>query len=283
MTRLWGASLLSLALVFVPVAGVSAQGTDSASDAEAHARFDEGRAAYEAGRFDDAARAFQRAYLLSPRYALLFNIGQSQLRGGHDAQALAAFEAFLRQAPADDPHHAEVSERVSILRSMGVTATSTEAATGVATATTTTTTDTDTADTATSTDTRTTSTTDASAIATTEPAPPPAGDSGPGIAPWIVLGSGAALVVVGAVLMGVGASDASSVTGAADGTHWSDLMGAANDANTLWGVGLALGIVGLAAVGGGLGWALAGSGSSSSEASARLDVTANGLRVSGAF
>lgn len=266
-----------------------AQATDSSSDADARARFEEGRVAYDAGRFEDAARAFQRAYLLSPRYPLLFNIGQSQLRAGHDAQALAAFEAFLRQAPETDAHHAEVTERVSILRTMGVTASS-EVVASETTTTTTTTTTPETTDTTGHTATETTTATTATTSDTPPPPPPPppaSSDSGPGIAPWIVLGGGAALVVVGAVLMGVGAGQASSVTGAPDGAHWADLMGAANDANTLWGVGIALGLVGLAAVGGGLAWALVGGSSSSSSsgesASARLELTGNGLRLAGSF
>jgi hypothetical protein len=99
-----------------------------------------------------------------------------------------------------------------------------------------------------------------------------------------VVAGGGALLVTGIILMAVGASDAASVTGATDGAMWSSLMGAANDANTLWGVGIGLGIAGLAAVGGGLAWALVGSGSSSEQsASVALRLTGTGLRLEGAF
>ncbi len=282
MTRAWGPVLLTVfVLLFSATASsAAAQAGDSSSDDEARTRFEEGRTAYDAQRFDDAARAFQRAYLLSPRYALLFNIGQSQLRAGHDSQALAAFEAFLRQAPDTDPHHAEVTERVHILRSMGVTADAATAATTAASDTT--------ATTATPTEPTTTTTTTATTTTPT-PTPAPAQESGgPGFIPWIVVGGGGALLVTGIILMAIGASDASSVTGAADGSMWSSLMGAANDANVLWGVGLGLGIAGLAAIGGGLAWALIGSGSSSDQHASlgpRLDVrfTGTGLRLEGAF
>jgi len=286
MTRAWGPVLLTVFVLLFSfhASNAAAQAGDSSSDGEARTRFEEGRAAYDAGRFDDAARAFQRAYLLSPRYALLFNIGQSQLRAGHDAQALAAFEAFLRQAPDTDTHHAEVTERVHILRSMGVTADAATAATTTASETTTTTTPTET--------TTTTTTTAVTPEPTPEPTPVPApaeDSGGPGIAPWIVVGGGGALLVTGIILMAIGASDASSVTGAADGAMWSSLMGAANDANVLWGVGLGLGIAGLAAIGGGLAWALVGGSSPRSDQHASvgpslgLRFTGTGLRLEGAF
>jgi tetratricopeptide (TPR) repeat protein len=121
------ASLLVLFLVCTPVGGlvttsVAHAQTDASSDAEARRLYGEARTAFEAGDFDTAVRNFRRAYLLSPRFALLYNIGQAELRAGHDALALEAFEAFLRQAPADDEHRGEVEERARMLRSMGVQA-----------------------------------------------------------------------------------------------------------------------------------------------------------------
>jgi hypothetical protein len=96
------------------------------------------------------------------------------------------------------------------------------------------------------------------------------GGGGPGAAPWILVGGGAAVAVVGAILMGVGASDAGAVTGAPDGASWSDLESRAGAANTEFGVGLALLCVGVAAAGGGVIWAVAGGGSSDGSASLRL-------------
>ncbi len=259
------------------VPGASAQ-TDASSDADARRFFEEGRTAYEAGDFETAVRGFRRAYLLSPRFALLYNIGQAELRAGHDQLALEALEGFLRQAPADDPRRGEVEERVRVLRSMGVrpaseaefqqaqqqaggtgtgTATGTETGTGTGTG----------AGTGTGTGTGTGST-----------------DSGPGIVPWIIAGAGGAVLVVGAVLMGVGAGEASAVTNAPDMSRWVDLQGRASGAQTMWGVGLALLGVGAATAAAGIVWGVVGGGGSSdSSATARLRLTPGGLFVEGEF
>lgn len=244
---------------------VSAQ-EDRAADTDARTLFEEGRAAYDAGRFEDATRSFRRAYLLSPRYQLLYNIGQSELRAGHDARALEAFEAFLRQASSDDPNRSEVEERARVLRSMGVRSADAEGEPVAET----------TSSPAPTPEPRET----AAPIATT--APTPAADGGPGIAPWILVGTGAAAVVVGGVLMGVGVSESSRVTGATDGSRWADLEGAASNANVLWGAGIGVAAVGLAAVGVGIAWAVAG-GSSESGTTARLRVGPMGVAVEGAF
>ncbi|MDQ3035657.1 MAG: tetratricopeptide repeat protein [Myxococcota bacterium] len=265
----------SLLVAQVRVPRAEAQ-SDVASDSEARALFSQGREAYDAERFEDAARAFRRAYLLSPRYALLYNIGQSELRAGNDALALAAFEGFLRQAPSDDPHRSEVEERARILRSMGVTAApiAVEAAPAETasspeeTTTTTVTTSTD-------------ETTTAPIEVADEALVVPPSDEGPGMAPWILVGGGVAVLIAGGVLMGVGGSEASRVTGAADGSRWADLQGAADSANVMWGVGIGLAAVGLAAAGVGLVWALTGGSSSSGEATARLRVGPMGMTLEG--
>jgi hypothetical protein len=212
--------------------------------------------------------------VLSPRFPLLYNIGQAELRAGHDQLALDAFEGFLRQAPPEDTRRSEVEERIRVLRAMGVSEPTREevhAATATETQTTTETTTTETTA-------ETTETTE-----TTPPPPPPTGDSGPGAVPWVIVGVGGALLVAGAVLMGVGASDSSRVTGATRGTSWADISGAAGEANTLWGVGIALLITGGVAAAAGIGWAVAGGGGSSDQPSARLRLLPGGLSLEGAF
>lgn len=250
-------------------ASVASAQSDASSDADARRYFEEARTAYDAGDFEGAVRGFRRAYVLSPRYALLYNIGQAELRAGHDALALESLEGFLRQAPDTDPRRSEVEERVRVLRSMGVRpASESEAqaaqqtagegveATPPATTTTTTTTEASDAN-------------DGSG----------GGDSGPGIVPWIIVGVGGALLVTGAVLMGVGASDAGRVTSAPVGSRWTDLEGVASGAQTMWGVGIALLGVGVAAAAGGLVWALVGGGSSESSASAEPSGATAQLRL----
>lgn len=279
------------------VPGVVEAQSDVGSDGAARAHFEEARAAYDAQHFDDAARSFRRAYLLSPRFELLYNIGQSELRAGHDGLALEAFEAFLRQAPEGNANRSEVAERARVLQSMGVVATvrrEEPPAPAAAPAT---------------------EVSVALPVAVEPPIPPsvpapaptlrhdvlvevPAATAdplartdsarvasdGPGGTPWIVLASGGAVLVAGGVLMGVGASSATSITGAVDGARWADLEGTANDAKLMWGVGMALAGVGLAATALGLVWALSDSTAGhADEATARLRVSPLGLALEGEF
>jgi tetratricopeptide (TPR) repeat protein len=260
-------SLLTVvALILVTaVAPLARAQDDRASDNDARAQFDVGRAAYDEGRFEDAAGAFRRAYVLSPRYQLLYNIGQAELRGGHDDRALGAFEGFLRQAPEDDPRRSEVQERAKVLRDMGVTPA--EAVTDEQTGE---------------------SPTDEASRESTEvsKAPPAAKPSSKKrVGPWVMLGSGAAGIVAGAVLMGLGVSKAHEVTDATVGAHWSQLKDTGDKANMLWGVGLAATAVGLAAVGGGVAWALMGSSDEepSADTTLSLRVGPASLALEGAF
>lgn len=274
------ALLLSLCLAASAVTALapssaSAQ-ADASSDADARGFFQEGRVAYDAGNFAEAVRAFRRAYLLSPRFALLYNIGQAELRAGNDALALESLEGFLRQAPADDARRGEVEERVRILRSMGVRpaseaefqAAQQQATAGAPTETTTT---------------ATTTTTTTTAPADTSTPVDAGGDSGPGVVPWIIVGVGGALLVTGAVLMGVGASEAGRVSGAPDGSRWSELEGVGSSAQTMFGVGIALLGAGAAAAVAGVVWAVLPSGSNESGASARLRLAPGSLFLEGEF
>lgn len=79
----------------------------------------------------------------------------------------------------------------------------------------------------------------------------------PSPAPWILFGAGGAAAIAGAILLGVGVADASRVTNAPRGTEWAELEDAYGRAPALQGVGAVLAGLGLAAVGAGLGWAIA--------------------------
>lgn len=252
------------ALVVHAPSPVAAQ-ADGASDSDARAFFDQGRAAYDAGQFDEAAKAFRRAYVLSSRYALLYNIGQAELRAGRDALALEAFEGYLRQAPADDANRSEVEERARVLRTMGVQAASSEGVSNNGSPA--------------------PETTPTEAVATPNTIPVSSDNNdGPGIAPWIVVGGGGAAVIGGVVMMVVGSSQASEVTGASDGTQWKDIEGSAGSANTFWGIGLGLTGLGVAAAAVGLVWALSDSSSDHAVASAtRLRFGATSLTLEGSF
>jgi tetratricopeptide (TPR) repeat protein len=84
-------------------------------DNAARELFMAGRAAYEAGRYEEALTQFQRAHSLSGRNELLFNIGQSFDRLRRDADAIEAFERYLQTEPAQDERVA-IEARLAILR-----------------------------------------------------------------------------------------------------------------------------------------------------------------------
>lgn len=108
----------------------------------------------------------------------------------------------------------------------------------------------------------------------------------PDLVPGIALvASGAALLVGGAIVFGVGLADAATVEGASAGTTWSSLAGAYDRAPILQGVGAAsLGVgVALAAVGGIL-LGLEGTSSDHVErAAVRFEIGVGGASLGGVF
>ncbi len=247
----------------------AAQGESSggSTDAEARRAYDLGRAAFAANDFDTAVVHFRRAYLLSARAGLLYNIGQAELRGGHDARALEAFEAYLRQAPLDDVHRGEVEERARMLREMRVDAAAQ--------------TPTETADPSVAPVETVPASEPSEVIApvesTTDDTP-----REPEIAPWIVLGVGGAVLLGGAISMGVAASEASRVTSPTPGTPWSSLEGVASTADTVWALGLVFLGVGGATATVGLVWGLASGGAEDAQdAQVRLRVGPLGVSLEG--
>jgi tetratricopeptide (TPR) repeat protein len=89
------AKLLLLALILA-TAPASAQ---EAEMSEARRRFVLGTGYYDAGRYAEAAREFEAAYLLSGRAALLFNIARAEQRAGEDARAIAWLKRYLAEVP----------------------------------------------------------------------------------------------------------------------------------------------------------------------------------------
>jgi tetratricopeptide (TPR) repeat protein len=88
---------------------------ESARDEEARSLFEAGRSAFADGRYEDALGDFQRAYELSGRAALLYNVGTTADRLRESEAALAAFERYLVEVP-DPSNRAEVEARVRHLR-----------------------------------------------------------------------------------------------------------------------------------------------------------------------
>lgn len=73
--------------------------SESANDLEARRAFEAGREAYDHGAFVAALAHFERAYELSKRTVLLFNIARAADADGQAGRARAAYEAYLQAFP----------------------------------------------------------------------------------------------------------------------------------------------------------------------------------------
>jgi tetratricopeptide (TPR) repeat protein len=112
---LGGAGLVLLGLMLPAFAvAQSATGT-GASDEEARALFEAGRLAHAQGRYAEAVERFQRAYDLSKRAPLLYNIAVALDRLRRDEEALHNFEEFVRLDPNSE-YIPAARERIVFLR-----------------------------------------------------------------------------------------------------------------------------------------------------------------------
>jgi tetratricopeptide (TPR) repeat protein len=80
--------------------------------AEARRQFMIGERLFRAGRYRDAARAYQRGYRLSRRPGFLINIAHCQVRLGRPELAREQYRRFLAAAP-DAPHAAQVAQALA--------------------------------------------------------------------------------------------------------------------------------------------------------------------------
>ncbi len=101
--------------------------------------------------------------------------------------------------------------------------------------------------------------------------------------PWIVFGAGAAVAVVGGIILALGLSDAATVDSAAMGTEWSTLQEPFDRSGILPPVGIAALGVGLAAMLGGVVWAVVGGGASTARAQLELHWGLTSLSFQGRF
>jgi tetratricopeptide (TPR) repeat protein len=70
---------------------------------QAQARWNEGKAAFEAGNFEAARLAFKQAYSVLPHPAFLQNIGEAELRTGRMVEAARHLSQYLRASPSTAP------------------------------------------------------------------------------------------------------------------------------------------------------------------------------------
>jgi tetratricopeptide (TPR) repeat protein len=100
-------------LVFTPLAVRAQEGT-TAEDRQARAEFQAGRESFDAGRWEEALTHFEKAYELSPRPVLLYNIAKAQDNLGQLRDARATYKRFLAAVP-DASNRGAVERRVAEL------------------------------------------------------------------------------------------------------------------------------------------------------------------------
>jgi tetratricopeptide (TPR) repeat protein len=92
------------AVVLLSVVSADAQAQSSAKPDEKAARdaFERGRVYYDGGEFDQAASAFEEAYRLSGRDALLYNLYLAYRDSNQQQQAADALRGYLAKVPSID-------------------------------------------------------------------------------------------------------------------------------------------------------------------------------------
>jgi tetratricopeptide (TPR) repeat protein len=83
-----------------PAPGPTAPAADAKDQAKDHAKA--GTHFFDVQQYDKAAEAYQQAYLLDPDPNYLYASAQAQRLGGDCAKALLSYKAYLRTKPADE-------------------------------------------------------------------------------------------------------------------------------------------------------------------------------------
>ena len=235
---------------------IGAQDESARLDEEARGLFLAGRAAFEGGRYEEALGHFERAWELSDRPGLLFNIGHTAQLLGDLPRAIEAFEAYLEALP-DVENRAAVAARIERLREQVARAAALEAQAQE---------DDD----------------DAPAAApATADAPPSDGPSRAG--PIALLATGGAALVGGGLALGLAASSASAVNDAAPGTPWSDVSDDAGAADRRRVAGLVTLGLGAAALAAGVVWWVRGDEDDPAAVALGLVPAPGGLGLEGRF
>jgi hypothetical protein len=99
-------ALFAFALATALAARVAAAGDDAAQIEQAKMLFNAGAQAYDAGRFGTAVQAFQQAYAIAPRPAILFSMAQAERKSYYVDKrpqdlrnAITHYHAYLDQVP----------------------------------------------------------------------------------------------------------------------------------------------------------------------------------------
>ena len=106
--------VLAVFVIALASRSIGAQPLDPTRDAEARVRFSMGREAFSRGDYATAVTEFERAYVLSRRPQLLYNVGTTYERLHRWEEARSALQRYL-DAVADAPDREEVAGRIRII------------------------------------------------------------------------------------------------------------------------------------------------------------------------
>ncbi len=111
---------IRLVAVFFGVLSFTLTAHSDGIDEEARVQFAQGVEFYEAGKYEKAAIAFERAYELKPSYRILYNIGQVENELEHYAAALGAYSRYLKEGGDEvgPDRRAQVEKEIERLRSL---------------------------------------------------------------------------------------------------------------------------------------------------------------------
>jgi tetratricopeptide (TPR) repeat protein len=105
-----------------PLAVRSARAQADTAESRARQKFKEGQAHFAAGRFREAANAYEAAYAAKPLPAFLFNLGQCYRNLDEPARAITYFKAYLldaRNAANRDSIQRTITELEAQMRARG--------------------------------------------------------------------------------------------------------------------------------------------------------------------
>ena len=205
--------------LLLSVAGAQAEVPEG--DEEARARFELAQRLYQDGEFARAAEEFERAYEAAPRAALLFNAYLAHRDAGQDARSAEVLRRFLETGEIEEERRRNLEARLAVLEREIAEAAERE-------------------------------TRDASSERAEER--PAEGGGGLGPLPWVLVGSGAAVLVASVVTGALSFDAAARLDALCPSVHactgdWraaqSEGEGLAIATDVLWPVGLALAGTGL--------------------------------------
>ena len=110
---------LSVPVLWLLSVGVAAEASGSDIPPDVKEKYEEGKAHFEAGAYEEAIAAFTEAYNLTGEPNLLFNLAACAERLGDAERAIAYYRVYLEEVP--DAEDAEkVRERVKLLETEGI-------------------------------------------------------------------------------------------------------------------------------------------------------------------